>query len=145
MLVYICVIYFNYFSRNLKEKKIIIKKNNVFLLPLHYYSDLVCNSLTSLVSNKGFIALPCLLNSLWISMKSIVPSLIPYLHIQNGGSKIIWILTYSWTGNFLLAWAGQIAGIENQTTHRFEQYLKILQLCHEKYIRVSKNKERKYS
>jgi cbb3-type cytochrome oxidase subunit 3 len=26
MLVYICVIYFNYFSRNLKEKKIIIKK-----------------------------------------------------------------------------------------------------------------------
>ena len=54
-----------------------------------------------------------------------------YLHIQNGGSKIIWILTYSWTGNFLLAWAGQIAGIENQTMHRFEQYLKISQLCHE--------------
>ena len=54
-----------------------------------------------------------------------------YLHIQNGGSKIIWILTYSWTGNFLLAWAGQIAGIENQTMHRFEQYLKILQLYHE--------------
>ena len=54
-----------------------------------------------------------------------------YLHIQNGGSKIIWNLTYSWTGNFLLAWAGQIAGIENQTMHRFEQYLKILQLYHE--------------
>ena len=54
-----------------------------------------------------------------------------YLHIQNGGSKIIWILTYSWTGNFLLAWAGQIAGIENQTMHRFEQYIKILQLYHE--------------
>jgi hypothetical protein len=36
-----------------------------------------------------------------------------YLHIQNGGSKIIWILAYSWTGNFLFAWAGQIAGIEN--------------------------------
>ena len=54
-----------------------------------------------------------------------------YLHIQNGASKIIWILTYSWTGNFLLAWAGQIAGIENQTMHRFEQYLKILQLYHE--------------
>ena len=54
-----------------------------------------------------------------------------YLHIQNGGSKIIWILTYSWTGNFLLAWAGLIAGIENQTMHRFEQYLKILQLYHE--------------
>ena len=54
-----------------------------------------------------------------------------YLHIQNGGSKIIWILTYSWTGNFLLAWAGQISGIENQTLHRFEQYLKILQLYHE--------------
>jgi hypothetical protein len=54
-----------------------------------------------------------------------------YLHIQNGGSKIIWILTYSWKGNFLLAWAGQIAGIENQTMHRFEQYLKILQLYHE--------------
>jgi hypothetical protein len=34
-------------------------------------------------------------------------------------------------GNFLLAWAGQIAGIENQTMHRFEQYLKILQLYHE--------------
>jgi hypothetical protein len=47
------------------------------------------------------------------------------------GSKIIWILTYSWTGNFLLAWAGQIAGIENQTMHRFEQYLKILQLYYE--------------
>jgi hypothetical protein len=31
-------------------------------------------------------------------------------------------------GNFLLAWAGQFAGIENQTMHRFEQYLKILQL-----------------
>ena len=54
-----------------------------------------------------------------------------YLHIQNGGSKIIWILTYSWTGNFLLAWAGQFAGIKNQTMHRFEQYLKILQLYHE--------------
>ena len=54
-----------------------------------------------------------------------------YLHIQNGGSKIIWILTYSWTGNFLLAWAGLIAGIENQSMHRFEQYLKILQLYHE--------------
>jgi hypothetical protein len=49
-----------------------------------------------------------------------------YLHIQNGGSMIIWILTYSWTGNFLLTWAGQIAEIENQTMHRFEQYLKIL-------------------
>jgi hypothetical protein len=23
------------------------------------------------------------------------------LHIQNGGSKRIWILTYSWTGNFV--------------------------------------------
>jgi hypothetical protein len=34
-------------------------------------------------------------------------------------------------GNFLLAWAGQFAGIENQTMHRFEQYLKILQLYHE--------------
>ena len=54
-----------------------------------------------------------------------------YLHIQNGGSKRIWNLTYSWTGNFLLAWAGQFAGIENQTMHRFEQYLKILQLYHE--------------
>ena len=54
-----------------------------------------------------------------------------YLHIQNGGSKRIWILTYSWTGNFLLAWAGQFSGIENQTMHRFEQYLKILQLYHE--------------
>jgi hypothetical protein len=54
-----------------------------------------------------------------------------HLHIQNGGSKIIWILTYSWTGNFLLAWAGQLAGITNQTMHRFEQYLKILQLYHE--------------
>ena len=28
-----------------------------------------------------------------------------HLHIQNGGSKRIWILTYSWMGNFLLAWA----------------------------------------
>jgi hypothetical protein len=37
------------------------------------------------------------------------------LHIQNGGSKRIWILTYSWTGNFLLAWAGQFSGIKNQT------------------------------
>jgi hypothetical protein len=27
--------------------------------------------------------------------------------------------------------AGQIAGIENQTMHRFEQCLKILQLYHE--------------
>ena len=54
-----------------------------------------------------------------------------HLHIQNGGSKRIWILTYSWTGNFLLAWAGQFAGIKNQTMHRFEQYLKILQLYHE--------------
>jgi hypothetical protein len=35
------------------------------------------------------------------------------------------------SGNFLLAWAGQFAGIENQTMHRFEQYLKILQLYHE--------------
>jgi hypothetical protein len=33
------------------------------------------------------------------------------LHIQNGGSKRIWILTYSGTGNFLLAWAGQFSGI----------------------------------
>jgi hypothetical protein len=41
-----------------------------------------------------------------------------HLHIQNGGSKIIWLLTYSWTGNFLLAWAGQFAGIKNQTMHR---------------------------
>jgi hypothetical protein len=48
-----------------------------------------------------------------------------HLHIQNGGSKRIWILTYSWTGNFLLAWAGQFTGIKNQTMHRFEQYLKI--------------------
>ena len=54
-----------------------------------------------------------------------------HLHIQNGGSKRIWILTYSWTGNFLLAWAGQFSGIKNQTMHRFEQYLKILQLYHE--------------
>ena len=54
-----------------------------------------------------------------------------YLHIQNGGSKRIWNLTYSWTGNFLLVWAGQFSGIENQTMHRFEQYLKILQLFHE--------------
>ena len=54
-----------------------------------------------------------------------------HLHIQNGSSKRIWILTYSWTGNFLLAWAGQFAGIKNQTMHRFEQYLKILQLYHE--------------
>ena len=54
-----------------------------------------------------------------------------HLHIQNGGSKRIWILTYSWTGNFLLAWAGQFTGIKNQTMHRFEQYLKILQLYHE--------------
>jgi hypothetical protein len=35
------------------------------------------------------------------------------------------------TGNFLLAWAGQFSGIKNQTMHRFEQYLKILQLYHE--------------
>jgi hypothetical protein len=35
------------------------------------------------------------------------------------------------TGNFLLAWAGQFAGIKNKTMHRFEQYLKILQLYHE--------------
>jgi hypothetical protein len=34
---------------------------------------LMCTPLTSFVSNKGFIALPCLLNSLWISMKSNVP------------------------------------------------------------------------
>jgi hypothetical protein len=54
-----------------------------------------------------------------------------HLHIQNGSSKRIWILTYSWTGNFLLAWAGQFAGIKNQTMHRFEQYLKILHLYHE--------------
>jgi hypothetical protein len=54
-----------------------------------------------------------------------------HLHIQNGGSKRIWILTYSWTGNFLLAWAGQFVGIKNQAMHRFEQYLKILQLYHE--------------
>ena len=52
-----------------------------------------------------------------------------HLHIQNGDSKRIWILTYSWTGNFLLAWAGQFVGIK--TMHRFEQYLKILQLYHE--------------
>jgi hypothetical protein len=30
-----------------------------------------------------------------------------------------------------LAWAGQFAGIKYQTMHRFEQYLKILQLYHE--------------
>jgi hypothetical protein len=34
-------------------------------------------------------------------------------------------------GNFLFAWAGQFAGIKYQTMHRFEQYLKILQLYHE--------------
>jgi hypothetical protein len=56
---------------------------------------------------------------------------VAYLHIQNGGSRRIWKLTYNWTGNFLLAWAGQFAGIENETMHRFEQYLKILQLYHE--------------
>ena len=54
-----------------------------------------------------------------------------HLHIQNGGLKRIWILTDSWTGNFLLAWAGQFSGIKNQTIHRFQQYLKILQLYHE--------------
>ena len=37
---------------------------------------LMCTPLTSLVSNKGFITVPCLLNSMWISMKSNVPSLI---------------------------------------------------------------------
>ena len=37
---------------------------------------LMCTPLTLLVSSKGFIALPCLLNSLWISRKSNVPSLI---------------------------------------------------------------------
>jgi hypothetical protein len=47
-----------------------------------------------------------------------------HLHIQNGVSKRIWILTYSWTGNFLLAWAGQFSGIKNHTMHRFDQYLK---------------------
>ena len=26
-----------------------------------------------------------------------------HLHIQNGGSKRIWILTYSWTGNFFVS------------------------------------------
>jgi hypothetical protein len=31
----------------------------------------------------------------------------------------------------IIAWAGQFAGIKNQTMHRFEQYLKILQLYHE--------------
>ena len=35
-----------------------------------------------------------------------------HLHIQNGGSKRIWILRYSWTENFLLAWAGQFAGMK---------------------------------
>jgi hypothetical protein len=45
--------------------------------------------------------------------------------IQNGSSKRIWFLTYSCTGNFLLAWMGQFSGIQNQTMHRFEQYLKI--------------------
>ena len=54
-----------------------------------------------------------------------------HLHIQNGVSKRIWILAYSWTGNFLLAWAGQFSGIKNHTMHRFDQYLKILQLYHE--------------
>jgi hypothetical protein len=54
-----------------------------------------------------------------------------HLHIQNGGSKRIWILTYSWTGYFLLAWAGQFSEIKNQTMHRFEQYLKMLQLYRE--------------
>jgi hypothetical protein len=59
------------------------------------------------------------------------PNLSRQLEFQNGGSKRIWNLTYSWTGNFLLAWAGQFSGIENQTMHRFEHYLKILQLYHE--------------
>jgi hypothetical protein len=45
--------------------------------------------------------------------------------IQNGSSKRIWFLTYSCTGNFLFAWMGQFSGIQNQTMHRFEQYLKI--------------------
>ena len=73
-----------------------------------------------------------------------------HLHIQNGGSKRIWILTYSWTGNFLLAWAdnfprytiklctglNNISGPDNFPgykikLHRFEQYPKILQLYHQ--------------
>jgi hypothetical protein len=54
-----------------------------------------------------------------------------YLHIQNGGSKRIWNLTYSWTGNFLLAWAGQFSEIENQTMHRsgYEHYLSVVVVC----------------
>jgi hypothetical protein len=44
------------------------------------------------------------------------------LHIQNGGSKRIWILTYSWTGNFLLAWAGQFAGIKNRLNQYFIRF-----------------------
>ena len=83
-------------------------------LPIRSYVKL---SLAVVVMSVGGIAR----NDRWFA----------YLHIQNGGSKIIWILTYSWTGNFLLAWAGEIAGIENQTMHRFEKYLKILQLYYE--------------
>jgi hypothetical protein len=63
-----------------------------------------------------------------LSAKHFFTSSYAHLHIQNGGSKRIWFLTYSWTGNFLLAWVGQFSGIKNQTMHRFEQYLKILQL-----------------
>ena len=35
-------------------------------------------------------------------------------------------------------WAGQFAGIENQTMHRFEQYLKILQLHVERVERLNR-------
>ena len=38
-----------------------------------------------------------------------------HLHTQNGGQKGIWILAYSWTGNFLLAWARQFAGIKKSS------------------------------
>ena len=105
-------------------------KNNPMWMDIQtiYFPTNQCNifhtsyfALATFLTHKNVISIDIARNDRWFA----------YLHIQNGGSKIIWNLTYSWTGNFLLAWAGQIAGIENQTMHRFEQYLKILQLYHE--------------
>ena len=94
---------------------------NFFLLHCDEWDRVVALPRHKFVTGATLLQLGIARNDRWFA----------YLHIQNGGSKIIWILTYSWTGNFLLAWARQIAGIENQTMHRFEQYLKILQLYHE--------------
>ena len=90
MLVYIYVIYFNYFSRNLKEKKIIIKKIMsfcylyiitetlcvIYCTILTYYMHCkICKAHTFFAKNKV-----CVTN---IVFKTFVVNIINFLHYIN--------------------------------------------------------------